>query len=153
MTLDEIPAAGLGQVVQAQAQAVREPVGETGFAEALRRAAAPPSAQAEAVTLRAQDQTLSQRAAGMVDRLNEDRLTRANAVPPDPAPAARALDPAAGPDRGPTASMREAAEAGDPFERSVRDLKGAFHHAIEVELVAKTGSSLNSSMNKLMSGQ
>lgn len=35
---------------------------------------------------------------------------------------------------------------------SVRNLSGAFSHAVEVEIVAKTGTSMTSSMNKLMSG-
>ncbi|WP_208350341.1 hypothetical protein [Pseudaestuariivita rosea] len=38
------------------------------------------------------------------------------------------------------------------FEQSMKSLKATFDHAIELELVAKVGTQLPSSMNKLMSG-
>ncbi|MEM7642062.1 MAG: hypothetical protein AAF366_05990 [Pseudomonadota bacterium] len=38
------------------------------------------------------------------------------------------------------------------YREAMANLNNAFNHAIEVELIAKTGTSMASSMNKLMSG-
>ncbi|NSX56765.1 hypothetical protein [Parasulfitobacter algicola] len=51
---------------------------------------------------------------------------------------------------GPASAPLKADDAA--FEQSMQSLKATFDHAIELELVAKVGTQLPSSMNKLMSG-
>ena len=112
---------------------------------------APGASEARTLTVRASDPSISERVGGRIETLNDSRLLERGAREAPGPPSARALGPGARPD-GPTATLGAAGPGADPFDAAVRNLQGAFHHAIEVELVAKTGTSLNSSMNKLMSG-
>ena len=116
-----------------------------------RRPGRGPRAETEAITGRATEPSISERFGWRLEALNASRLLERGAGPPEAEPTVSSLQ-GGETATGPSATLGARPKPGQAFDDAVRNLQSAFHHAIEVELVAKTGTSLNSSMNKLMSG-
>lgn len=120
-------------------------------ADGVERAAPEPRVETEAITVRATEPSISERFGSRLEALNASRLLERGAGPPEAEPTVSSLQGGEAA-TGPSAMLGARPKPGAAFDDAVRNLQSAFHHAIEVELVAKTGTSLNSSMNKLMSG-
>lgn len=108
-------------------------------------------AEARTITVRASEPSISERVGGKIETLNDSRLLEMGRRPDEGPPTASFIGADARAD-GPLATLGRPAAPDSAMDAAMSNLRSAFHHAIEVEMVAKTGSSLNSSMNKLMSG-
>lgn len=103
------------------------------------------------ITIRATDPSISERVGGRIETLNDAKMLAQGDRNVTAPPSAYGLGADAKAE-GPVAVLGTSTSQADPFEAAMSNLRSAFHHGIEVELIAKTGTSLNSSMNKLMSG-
>ncbi|WP_299658281.1 hypothetical protein [uncultured Tateyamaria sp.] len=87
-----------------------------------------------------------------LDSITSRPVAGTEAFEPAAEPGVRMLSPETVGTDGAAVLESEGETLSNTVRESVRNLSGAFSHAVEVEIVAKTGTSMTSSMNKLMSG-